>query len=165
MKIFALTFLILLFSLVIFSQTKKDAPNFDVTSVDGKQLKLQDLKGKVVVINFWGIWCPPCLQEIPRLNQLVVQYKTKDVVFIAFTEDDEAKLKKFLKTKPFKYNIIPKSTEVIETYMNETDIGGVMRYPTHIVINQDGKIEVIAEEIRGLTKVRKKLTELFSTKK
>jgi thiol-disulfide isomerase/thioredoxin len=151
---------ILIFAFVAFAQTdKKDAPKFDVTSIDGTNFKLEDLKGKVVVINFWGIWCPPCLREIPDLNQFATQYKNNtNVVFIAFTEDNETKLAKFLKSKPFKYNIIPNSGETIKLFSNN------MTFPTHYLINQDGKIEIIAPGVSGLRKVKIKLREILSKK-
>jgi thiol-disulfide isomerase/thioredoxin len=145
-----ITLIILLFSFATFAQSdKKDAPKFDVTSIDGTQFKLEDLKGKLIVINFWGIWCPPCLREIPSLNQFATQYKSNEnVVFIAFTEDNETKLAKFLKSKPFKYNIIPKSGETIKMFSSN------MVFPTHYLINQAGKIEVIAAGTSGLMKVK-----------
>jgi thiol-disulfide isomerase/thioredoxin len=152
--------IILLFSFAAFAQSdKKDAPKFDVTSIDGTNFKLEDLKGKIVVVNIWGIWCPPCLREIPSLNRFAAQYKSnKNVVFIAFTEDNETKLEKFLKFKPFKYNIIPQSTETINMFSAK------MTFPTHYLINQDGKIEVTAAGTSGLNKVKKKLREILSKK-
>ncbi len=160
MKKITLIISILLFSFAAFAQAdKKDAPKFDVTSIDGTNFKLEDLKGKVIVINFWGIWCPPCLREIPSLNQFADKYKNNaNVVFIAFTEDNEAKLTKFLKSKPFKYNIIPKSNETIKMFSTN------MVFPTHYLINQAGKIEVIAAGTSGLMKVKTKLTEILKQK-
>jgi thiol-disulfide isomerase/thioredoxin len=155
-----ITLIILLFAFATFAQSdKKDAPKFDVTSIDGTNFKLEDLKGKIVVVNMWGIWCPPCLREIPSLNQFATQYKgNSNVVFIAFTEDNETKLAKFLKTKPFKYNIIPKSAETIDMFSTN------MIFPTHYLINQDGKIEVIAAGTSGLIKVKTKLREILKQK-
>lgn len=153
-----ITLIILLFAFATFAQSdKKDAPKFDVTSIDGTNFKLEDLKGKIIVVNIWGIWCPPCLREIPALNQFATQYKNNaNVVFLAFTEDSETKLAKFLKLKPFKYNIIPQSTETINMFSAN------MKFPTHYLINQDGKIEVTAPGTSGLLKVKKKLREILS---
>jgi thiol-disulfide isomerase/thioredoxin len=155
-----ITLIILLFAFATFAQSdKKDAPKFDVTSIDGTNFKLEDLKGKLIVVNIWGIWCPPCLCEIPSLNQFATQYKSNaNVVFIAFTEDNETKLAKFLKLKPFKYNIIPDSGETINMFSTN------MIFPTHYLINQDGKIEVSAAGTSGFNKVKKKLREMLSKK-
>jgi thiol-disulfide isomerase/thioredoxin len=155
-----ITLVILLFTFATFAQVdKKDAPKFDVTSIDGTNFKLEDLKGKLIVVNVWGIWCPPCLREIPSLNQFATQYKNnKNVVFLAFTEDNETKLTKFLKFKPFKYNIIPQSTETINMFSAK------MTFPTHYLINQDGKIEVTAAGTSGLLKVKKRLREILKQK-
>jgi thiol-disulfide isomerase/thioredoxin len=155
-----ITLFILLFAFATFAQSdKKDAPKFDVTSIDGTNFKLEDLKGKVIVVNMWGIWCPPCLREIPSLNQFATQYKSnKNVVFIAFTEDNETKLTKFLKSKPFKFNIIPQSNETINMFSEN------MVFPTHYLINQDGKIEVTAPGASGFNKVKKRLREILKQK-
>jgi thiol-disulfide isomerase/thioredoxin len=155
-----ITLIILLFAFTVFAQVdKKDAPKFDVTSIDGTNFKLEDLKGKVIVVNIWGIWCPPCLREIPALNQFATQYKNNEnVVFIAFTEDNEEKLEKFLKTKSFKYNIIPKSNETIKMFSAK------MIFPTHYLIDQAGKIEVTAAGTSGLLKVKKRLREILVKK-
>jgi thiol-disulfide isomerase/thioredoxin len=151
---------ILLFVFAVFAQTdKKDAPKFDVTSIDGTNFKLEDLKGKIIVINFWGIWCPPCLREIPDLNRFATQYKSNEnIVFIAFTEDNETKLAKFLKSKPFKYNIIPNSNDTIKMFSNN------MIFPTHYLINQEGKIEIVAPGTSGLLKIKKRLRVILSKK-
>lgn len=151
---------ILLFTFATFAQVdKKEAPKFDVTSIDGTNFKLEDLKGKLIVVNVWGIWCPPCLREIPSLNQFATQYKNnKNVVFLAFTEDNETKLTKFLKSKPFKYNIIPESGETIDMFSAK------MTFPTHYLINQAGKIEVTAAGTSGLLKVKKRLREILEQK-
>lgn len=112
------------------------APGFDVQSLGGRDLQLSNLKGKVVVLNFWFIACPPCRVEIPKLNQLVEEYRATDVVFIAFAPDSEDDLREFLKTNPFKYHIIPNATPVAESY-------GVTGAPTHILIDREGVIRSV----------------------
>src|ERR687893_223477 len=93
--------LVLTASVTVFSQaakpaaspeSKSAAPAFSLTSMDGKKFELASLRGKVVVINFWFTGCPPCIEEMPKLNELVEKFKDKDVVFIAPTWDNEATL-------------------------------------------------------------------------
>jgi len=112
------------------------APGFDVHSLGGVNLNMTHLKGKVVVLNFWFIACPPCRVEIPKLNQLVEEYRGRDVVFIAFVPDSEDDLREFLETTSFEYHIIPNSTPVAESY-------GVTGAPTHILVDREGSIRSV----------------------
>ena len=116
------------------SEEKDPAPDFEVKTLDGKPLKLSDLKGKVVVLNFWFIGCAPCRVEMPGLNTLTEEFKDEDVVFIAFALDDAKALQPFLKEKEFTYQIIPDGGKIISLY-------GVKVFPTHVLINKKGEIE------------------------
>lgn len=116
-----------------FKKPSKQAPDFEVTSIDGKHYKLSKLKGKVVVLNFWSIGCVPCRVEIPSLNRLTEEFKGKDVVFLGLAMDGEERLEKFLKKKPFNYKIIPDAGEVAKLY----EVGG---FPTHIIIDKEGRM-------------------------
>ena len=97
------------------ASARKPAPDFKVTTLDGKPYDLAALRGKVAVLNFWYIGCAPCNKEMPQLNQLVEEYKeNKDVIFLAIAPDGVEDLKKFLKVKEFKYQIIPNGQSVVE---------------------------------------------------
>lgn len=117
-------------------KTGVPAPAFNVVSLDGTPLQLADLRGQVVVLNFWFIACPPCRVEIPKLNQLVEEYQGANVVFIAFSPDSEEELREFQKTTRFDYHIIPDSTPVAQQY-------GVTGAPTHILIDREGIIRAV----------------------
>jgi len=114
---------------------KSQAAPFNVTSLDGKPLNLAALRGKIVVLNFWFIGCAPCRVEMPGLNELVKEFKDKDVVFIAFASDAENELREFLKQSRFEYQIAPNSYEIMKLY-------NVWSYPTHIIIDRNGLIEM-----------------------
>ena len=111
----------------------KPPPAFNVTSLNGEKFDLAALRGKVVVLNFWFIGCAPCRVEMPGLNQLVSEFKGKDVVFIAFATDGAEDLQAFLKEKAFNYQIIPAASKVSEDYQ-------VQAFPTHVIIGKDGQI-------------------------
>lgn len=145
------------------SSLKKDAPNFSAKDLNGKKIDLEKLKGKIVVLNFWYLGCVPCLTEIPRLNKLVEVYKDKDVVFIAFTEDTAKKLKPFLKKHPFEYRIIPDSLKLIGQYGVRIGNESLMLYPTHILIDQEGKIESRVAGLEGIKAMEKGIKKLLET--
>src|SRR5262245_32683071 len=109
MRVLSLFLLVISLSVAAFAQQKSVgkplAENFSAVSLDGKAFDLQDLRGRVVAIAFWSTRCPICASEIPRLNELVAANKGKDVVFLAFTTENEAKVQPYLAKKPFDYNI------------------------------------------------------------
>jgi peroxiredoxin len=160
----------LLFLLVItvplFAQGTADpkpaAALFEVTSLNGKSFKLEELKGKYVVLNFWFIGCIPCVKEIPQLNKLVSAYGKRNFVFLAFTLDNKYELEDFLKKKPFTYNIIPKGLPVALKYTRPGSDQVV--FPTHVVINPKGEIEFRSEGASGLVPLQKELKRLAALK-
>lgn len=111
-----------------------DAFPFSATDMNGNKYSLDDLKGKIIVMNFWFVECKPCIMEMPELNEIVELYKNnKDVVFLGFATNDTNKIKSFLQRKTFSYHIIPNSTSIARDY-------NVSSYPTHMIIGKDGKI-------------------------
>ena len=87
------------------------APDFTITSFEGQTIKLSELRGKVVVINIWASWCPPCRDEAPFLEKTWRQFKDRGVVFIGVDYvDSETAAKAYLK-------------EFGITYFNGPDIG------------------------------------------
>lgn len=128
--------------------TEQKAPNFIATDMTGTEYNIENLRGKVVVMNLWGTFCPPCVKEIPELNALVDKFKGKDVVFLAPASDLRSALDGFLKENPFKYQVFPSSMAIIKQYVpkkkvpSPTDRPGSfsMILPTHLVIDQQGTI-------------------------
>ena len=111
----------------------KEATDFEFTDMEGNKGKISELKGKVVVINFWAIGCKPCVAEIPELNELVKEFKDKDVIFLAIASDKKKRLERFLKTHPFYYRVVPEAWQIFKLYK-------VAAIPVHIVIDQQGYI-------------------------
>lgn len=117
-----------------FFTTGKGISNFTATDINGKKYKLKELKGKVVVINFWFIACQPCQREIPELNNLVNEFKdSSGVVFLAVCLDEKYLIKEFLEKTPFAYNIIDNGRYITSQY-------GVTTYPTHVILDKEGKV-------------------------
>lgn len=112
------------------------APDFSVTSLEGERLDSTELKGKVIVLNFWYISCPPCRTEIPRLNRLVDRFRDKGVVFIAFAPDSVEDLRAFLEVNEFKYHVVPDATPIAVEYK-------VSGAPTHILLDREMRVDTV----------------------
>lgn len=67
------------------------APDFELTTLDGRRVKLSDYRGKKVVLNFWATWCPPCRAEIPDLEKFYTDFKDKDIVILGVNLTDSEK--------------------------------------------------------------------------
>lgn len=134
--------LILTFSTLSFGQKNNPAAeNFTGISMKGETINLESLKGKVVVLTFWSTRCEICKNEIPKLNALVKNYQNKDVVFLALTADNPAKVENFLKSKPFNFNIVPNSFGVLLKYADRDRAGNInMGFPAHFLLNHEGEI-------------------------
>ena len=112
------------------------APAFVLKNLDGKEVASSEYAGKVVLLNFWATWCPPCQAEIPALNSLHNDYKSKgvEVVGISVDEDGPEAVKAFAVQRGIDYPILMSSDAVIEAY------GGIRGIPTTFLISRDGKI-------------------------
>ncbi|MEO3408502.1 TlpA disulfide reductase family protein [Mucilaginibacter sp. CAU 1740] len=122
----------------------KPAADFDLIDMRGKHWSLKALRGKVVVLNFWYTSCPPCLQEMPKLNEITGLYSADKVVFLALTFNEREKVKQFLQLHKFNYIILPGSKTVDQQY-------GITGWPTSLVIDKKGKISAalnISEDIK-----------------
>lgn len=111
------------------------APYFEGITLENEKYNLEDLKGKVIVLNFWFTNCSPCIKEMPFLNKIVSKYKNDNVVFLSFANDDTNSLMKFLKSKKFDFKVIPNASRVlIDTFKLFS------AWPTSIIIDKQGKI-------------------------
>ena len=115
------------------SGTDEKALDFIVKDLDGNSIKLSELRGKVVVLNFWFTKCGPCVQEMSSLNDLTEEFKDKNVEFLAITFNKKDLVEQFLEEHTFNYKIATNANDVITMY-------GIESYPTSIVINQKGEI-------------------------
>ncbi|MBD3749433.1 MAG: TlpA family protein disulfide reductase [Sphingobacteriales bacterium] len=107
---------------------------FTFRDTDNQKFKLEDLKGKILVVNYWFINCPPCRQEIPDLNALVYKYKDNPkVLFVAVGLDPWYELKDFLKTTPFNYHFVTDGRYIANSFK-------ISGYPTNVVVDTKGKV-------------------------
>lgn len=114
-------------------QEGMSAPQFSVRTLDGQRITLADLRGKVVVLNFWFIGCPACRSMEPPLNAFKARFAGSDVVFLAMTTDSKDELEKYLKKERFDYLQAFDARDA----MSQFSFRG---FPKNIVIDKEGKI-------------------------
>jgi len=120
------------------------APDFELTSLEGKQVKLSDFRGQAVLLNFWATWCAPCKIEMPWFVELQQQYGPKGLAVVGVAMDDASKddIAKFAKDMGVNYPILLGKEAVGEMY------GGVQFLPTTFYIDRKGRV---VERVFGLT--------------
>ena len=118
------------------------APDFALENLDGDVVRLSDYKGKVVFLNFWATWCPPCRAEIPYFIELVDQYGEDGFIVLGVDLDprDFSKVPGFVAQQGINYPVLYDTKQVSGMY------GGIQSIPTTFVINRDGKV---VEQIVG----------------
>ncbi len=114
----------------------KPAPNFKLKDLDGKDVKLSDYKGKVVIVDFWATWCVPCKKEIPDFIELQKKYKKQGFTFIGISVDEDGAkvVKPFYKDMKMNYPVLLMDDKIQDQF------GGIRGYPTTFLIDQNGKI-------------------------
>lgn len=119
------------------AQATTKAPQFALPSaIDGSLIDMKSYSGKVVLINFFTTWCPPCRQEIPTLNQLQEKYDAKgfSVIGISLDESSSKIVVKFIKKMKVNYPVAMADDKTTR------DFGGVIGIPTSFLIDQKGNI-------------------------
>jgi peroxiredoxin len=119
-----------------FTRVGQQMPAFTVSTLEGTKVSIGDLKGKVVLVNFWATWCPPCLVEMPRLEKEVWQkYKSSDFQMVAIArEQTEEEVAAFRREHRFSF---PLATDPEREVFSLFGTGGI---PRSYVIAADGKI-------------------------
>lgn len=118
------------------SAADRSAPAFSVKTVDGRSLRLSDLKNKPVIIDFWATWCGPCRASMPHLNEMHERYGAKGLSVIGMSVDEagSAPVKKFATKLGVKFTIAMANDEVLDAY------GPIRSIPTTFFINRKGDI-------------------------
>jgi peroxiredoxin len=115
--------------------TGQSAPDFTLPTIDGKQVKLSELRGKAVLVNFWATWCGPCKLEIPWFLDLQKQYGSQGLVILGIAMDDNPDVvPKFAQEMKIDYPVLIGNEKVAEQY------GGVEGLPQTFYVGRDGRI-------------------------
>jgi peroxiredoxin len=126
-----------------YPQIGDKAPDFTLVDMNGQPHKLSEFKGKPVLINFWGTFCPPCKEEMPALQRQYDQWKQQGVVFLEVNLDtNKITVQSFLDQYKLTMPVLLDTKEVVRKDY------GVLEYPTTFFIGENGKI--VFKKIGGM---------------
>jgi len=113
------------------------APGFQLEDTAGNKVSLADLRGKVVLVNFWATWCPPCRAEMPSMEKLNEAMADEDFVMLAINAEENGRdvIPAFLKKTPHSFSVLYDDHGVVQ------DLYGVYKFPESFVIRKDGVID------------------------
>ena len=115
----------------------KAAPDFQLTALDGQSVSLADLKGQVVVLDFWASWCAPCIESLPHLGKLHAEKREGVKVFAVNLREDKAKVEAFLKSKNVDVPVL------LDSDGKTADKYNVVSIPQTVVIGKDGMVKKV----------------------
>lgn len=116
----------------------------------GQILRFQDLKGKVVLINFWATWCPPCLAEMPSLQSLYSVYKD-EVVFLFVTNDDFTTVQRFLEKHHYDFKVY-RTPNGLKGELQTKSIPRtlILSKKSEIVVDKNGAVDWFDDDVQNL---------------
>lgn len=131
-------------NVIRFVRNPDAAPEFQLTTLDGKPLSLESERGKVVLLNFWATWCGPCRAEIPDLIALQEKYAGKlQIIGLMVDEDDAGVVKQVVARTGINYPVAMTSPEIRIKY------GGIAALPTSFVLDTQGRVVQKHEGLRN----------------
>lgn len=139
------------------AQVNSPAPDFTLNDLSGKSVSLSHFKGKVIILDFWATWCPPCRREIPHFVDLYARHKSKGLVIVGVALDDEGAkvVRPFVEEFKINYPIVLGTQEVQKAY------GGIQGIPTTYIIDKAGKIVTSFVGYTEVGVIEKRIQTLF----
>jgi len=116
--------------------------DFTLADLQGKSWTLGDLRGKVVLVNFWATWCQPCRKEMPDLDVLYKRFKDQGLVILAIDDEDVTKIKPFLTERPVTYPVL------LDTGRKVNDLFRIDSIPKSFVYDREGKLVAQSIDMR-----------------
>jgi len=121
---------------------KRDQADFTLADLEGKSWTLKSLSGKVVVVNFWATWCPPCRKEMPDLEALYNQFRDQGLVILAISDEDAPKVKSFIAAHGITYTVLLDPGRSVNTQFH------VMGIPKTFIYDRSGKLAAESIDMR-----------------
>jgi cytochrome c biogenesis protein CcmG, thiol:disulfide interchange protein DsbE len=127
----------------------RPVPELTVTTTDGATIRLSELRGRAVIVDFWATWCGPCVREIPHLQRLASEYP-KDLVIVGISSEGAQTVREFAKSRQLGYPVATAGSV-------PAPFDAVFALPTTFFINRDGTIESVLvgyheyPELHGIT--------------
>jgi peroxiredoxin len=131
---------------------RRQQADFTLAELNGKSWTLKELRGKVVLVNFWATWCPPCRKEMPDLQTLYSQFKDQGLVILAISDEDAGKVKPFVAKQKVTYPIL------LDPGRKVHELFEVVGIPKTFIYDRDGKL--VAQSIDMRT--RKQFLEMLA---
>ena len=111
------------------------APTFTVKTIEGKRIRLVELRNRPVIVDFWATWCGPCRASMPHLATLSTRYAKNDLVVVGISVDDhDDEVKAYVGKQGIPFNIAMANDEILDAY------GPIRSIPTTVFINRKGQI-------------------------
>jgi peroxiredoxin len=121
---------------------KRQSIDFTLSDLDGKSWHLRDLQSKVVLVNSWATWCPPCRKEMPDLQALYDKYKDQGLVVLSISDEESAKVAPFIAEKKISYPVLlDPGSKIHEEFIVE----GI---PRSFVYDRNGKLMAQSIDMR-----------------
>lgn len=114
----------------------KPAPGWELQDLDGKTVRSTDFKGKVLILDFWATWCPPCRAEIPGFIELQKKYSAQGLAVVGVSVDQASSdiVKSFAQKMGINYPVVLTDTKIVDAYC------GIEGLPTTFIIDRTGRI-------------------------
>ncbi len=158
-KLMLMVFIILPFSVFAIS-VGDTVPSFKARTIDGsKSLALEDYRGKVVLLDFWASWCPPCLKSLPKYNDLRREIGTTDFEIVAVNVDENTDdAKKFLQKHPVSYPVAKDPKGILP------GVFGVKAMPTSYLIDKNGVVQYVHAAFKDgdMEKIKAEIEKLIA---
>jgi|SRR5690242_15519949 len=133
------------------------APPFDTPDLLGKVQRLQDQKGKVVLLSIWATWCGPCRQEMPKLDRLYRERENRGFIVFGLSQEDADLQRKFLEQVPVGYPLLTVQGSVPQIYRD------IARYPAMFLIDRQGRLQPAPGPDQPFAKVEAAVDNLLNS--
>jgi peroxiredoxin len=132
---------------------QRQRADFTLADLQGKEWHLRDLKGKIVLLNFWATWCPPCRKEMPDLQALYEKYKDQGFLVLSISDEEAAKVVPFISERKISYPVL------LDPGRKVNDAFQVMGIPKSFVYDREGKLVAQSIDMRTRNQFQEMLAQ------